>query len=91
MRNGVQSWALLATIYVPLAFATGILGMNVREINDSSLSIWVSVVTLLVISFATLGILAGMKLGEEWFRKAHRGYGKRLETRTVVAEDVVRV
>ncbi|KAK0820602.1 hypothetical protein LTR75_001480 [Friedmanniomyces endolithicus] len=40
--------AYLAFFYVPLAFVTGVFGMNIKEINGSPLSIWVCVVTLAV-------------------------------------------
>jgi hypothetical protein len=46
----------LAFIYVPLSFVTGIYGMNVKEINGSPLSLWVAVVSLLVIVACTAGI-----------------------------------
>lgn len=47
----------LATIYVPLSFVTGVFGMNVKEINDSPRSIWIFVVTLLVVGGFTVGSL----------------------------------
>ncbi|KAK0264891.1 hypothetical protein B0A54_07572 [Friedmanniomyces endolithicus] len=40
--------AYLAFFYIPLAFVTGVFGMNIKEINGSPLSIWVCVVTLAV-------------------------------------------
>jgi Mg2+ and Co2+ transporter CorA len=43
----------LAFTYVPLSFVTGIFGMNVKEINGSPLSIWTSVVALIVTSAFT--------------------------------------
>ncbi|KAF2724077.1 hypothetical protein K431DRAFT_164930 [Polychaeton citri CBS 116435] len=43
----------LAFIYVPLSFVTGIYGMNVKEVNDSPLSVWVCFVTLAVVIIAT--------------------------------------
>jgi len=47
----------LAFLYVPLNFVTGILGMNVKEINGSPLPMWVPVAAFLVVSTCTLGIL----------------------------------
>lgn len=49
----------LAFIYVPLSFVTGIYGMNTREINGSPLSVWVAVVTLIVIIICT-GVIFGI-------------------------------
>lgn len=47
----------LAAVYLPLSLATGLFGMNVREINDSSPRIWMFIVTLLVLIVLTV---AGM-------------------------------
>lgn len=44
---------VLAFVYVPLSFITGIFGMNVKEINGSPLSIWVCFVALGVVVAAT--------------------------------------
>ena len=50
VEQGIRSQrlAILAFLYVPLSFVTGIYGMNVKEINGGTLSIWVAVVTLAV-------------------------------------------
>lgn len=45
--------AVLATVYVPLSFVTGIFGMNVSEINGSPLSVWVCFATLAVVVLLT--------------------------------------
>jgi hypothetical protein len=50
----------LATIYVPLSFVTGIFGMNVKEINDSALSVWTAAVALVVVVILTAGLLWAM-------------------------------
>ena len=47
----------LATIYVPLSFVTGVFGMNVKEINDSPLSVWTATVALLVTIIVTAALL----------------------------------
>ncbi|KAK4565873.1 hypothetical protein LTR86_003722 [Recurvomyces mirabilis] len=69
---------VLAFIYVPLSFITGIFGMNVKEINGSPLSIWVCFVALgVVIAMTALGFLSyrywyrpGMiRRRETWERK----------------------
>jgi len=44
---------LLASIYVPLSFVTGIFGMNLKELNGSNLSIWVCIVGMIVAAFVT--------------------------------------
>lgn len=43
-----QQLTQLAFVYIPLSFITGVFGMNVKEINGSPLSIWVTVMALLV-------------------------------------------
>ena len=40
---------VLACIYIPLSFVTGIFGMNIKEVNGSPLNIWVCFVTLGVV------------------------------------------
>jgi Mg2+ and Co2+ transporter CorA len=54
-QGHVIAW--LAFIYVPLSFVTSVFGMNIREINDSPLSIWVPVTALLILSVCTFGIV----------------------------------
>ena len=44
---------VLASIYVPLSFVTGIFGMNMKEFNGSRLSIWVFVVTIVIAVMVT--------------------------------------
>jgi Mg2+ and Co2+ transporter CorA len=51
-----QRLSTLAFVYVPLAFVTGIFGMNVAEINGSLLSVWVPVVVTLVIIVLTVAV-----------------------------------
>jgi hypothetical protein len=51
----------LAIIYLPLSVATGIFGMNVKEINDSSPSVWVVVVTLAILGLATFALYSSTK------------------------------
>lgn len=52
----------LALIYVPLSFVTGIFGMNLKEINNSSLSAWVCIVATAVVVYSTFVVLAVIKL-----------------------------
>ena len=49
-----QRLTQLAFIYVPLSFVTGIYGMNLKEINDSPVSAWVTVVSALIVVGSTL-------------------------------------
>lgn len=63
-RSG-QKLALLATVYVPLSFVTGIFGMNIKEINGSVVPWWACVVTLLVIIACTAGIITAYSTWEE--------------------------
>lgn len=44
----------LAAIYIPLSFVTGIFRMNLRELNDSSLPIWVCFEVLAVVLVLTI-------------------------------------
>ena len=44
---------LLAFIYVPLSFVTGVFGMNLKEINGGALSAWTCVVALVVMVVLT--------------------------------------
>jgi CorA-like Mg2+ transporter protein len=44
---------ILASIYVPLSFVTGIFGMNLKELNGSSLSIWVFFVVVVIAAAVT--------------------------------------
>jgi Mg2+ and Co2+ transporter CorA len=55
----------LAFIYIPLSFVTGIFGMNVKEINSSPLSLWVAVVSLVIIVIITAGIFYGLRVHED--------------------------
>ena len=43
-----QRVTTLAFIYIPLSFATGVFGMNVREINGSPLSVWWPIVAVAI-------------------------------------------
>jgi len=51
----------LAFVYIPLTFVTSIFGMNVRELSDPVPSIWVCIVTLLVVAVATAAIFGSYK------------------------------
>ena len=61
---------LLALIYVPLSFVTGIFGMNIQQINGSGLNIWVCFVTLVPVVFITVLVFLAVKLHGD--RKAAR-------------------
>ncbi|KAK8876857.1 NAD(P)-binding protein, partial [Apiospora arundinis] len=54
-RSG-QKLTQLASIFIPLSLVTGIFGMNIKEINDSPLSIWVVVVTVVITVLCTIGV-----------------------------------
>ena len=59
-----QMLTQLAFIYIPLSFVTGIFGINVREINGSPLSIWTSVVALIVTSACTAAVFVAYRRWE---------------------------
>lgn len=60
VQQGIRAQRLtvLAFLYIPLSFVTGIFGMNVKEINGSSLPIWVAIVTLVVTLLVTATVFA---------------------------------
>lgn len=62
---------ILAFIYVPLSFVTGIFGMNIRQINESGLEIWVCFVALAAVVFLTVPVFLAVKLYED--RKVTKG------------------
>ena len=51
-RRSVQI-TLLAFVYVPLSFVTGIFGMNIRELNGTGVHIWACLITLAVVILIT--------------------------------------
>lgn len=53
---------ILASIYVPLSFVTGIFGMNLKELNQSGQPIWAFFVTVVVAVIATVGIFLILKI-----------------------------
>jgi Mg2+ and Co2+ transporter CorA len=61
IEQGIRGQRLttLASLYIPLSFVTGVFGMNVKEINGSPLSVWVSVVALGIIAVVTAAIFVG--------------------------------
>jgi Mg2+ and Co2+ transporter CorA len=63
----------LACFYLPLSLVTGIFGMNVREINGSPLSIWTSIVALLVISTVTATAFVIYRGYEKLFKQTSCG------------------
>jgi len=60
-----QRLTQLAFIYVPLSFVTGIYGMNLKEINGSPLSVWVTFVSAVVVIGCTLSVFWLLKSFEE--------------------------
>ena len=52
---------ILASIYVPLSFVIGVFGMNMAELNDSKLSIWVFFVTAAIAAIVTGVIFWGLR------------------------------
>jgi Mg2+ and Co2+ transporter CorA len=59
-RADMLTW--LAAVYVPLSFVTGIFGMNLRELNDSSLPVWVCLEVLGVVLLVTAAMVVMYKL-----------------------------
>jgi hypothetical protein len=54
-RADMLTW--LAAVYVPLSFVTGIFGMNLRELNGSSLPFWICLEVLGVVLLATTAMV----------------------------------
>lgn len=53
---------MLALIYVPLSFVTGIFGMNLKELNGSILSIWVFFVVVVIAAAVTVIIFRVLQM-----------------------------
>ncbi|KAH6723346.1 cora-like Mg2+ transporter protein-domain-containing protein [Leptodontidium sp. MPI-SDFR-AT-0119] len=60
-RRGSQL-TLLALIYVPLSFVTGIFGMNIQQVNGSGLNLWVCFVTLVPVILVTILVFLAVKI-----------------------------
>ena len=60
----------LATLYLPLSVLTGIFGMNLREINDSHVPFWWSLVVLAILVVCTGMIFFGLQAFHR--RKHHK-------------------
>jgi Mg2+ and Co2+ transporter CorA len=56
----------LAAVYVPLSFVTGIFGMNLRELNDSVLPVWICLEVLGVVLLVTAALVIAYKLWENY-------------------------
>ena len=57
---------LLAFVYVPLSFVTGIFGMNIQQINSSGLNISACFIVAAVAGFVTLLLFWLVKLYGDW-------------------------
>ena len=53
---------ILASIYVPLSFVTGVFGMNLKQLNGSGLSIWVFFVAMAIAAIVTGIIFLGLQV-----------------------------
>ena len=69
-RQSLQATQLtiLASIYVPLSFVTGIFGMNLKELNGASLSIWVFFVTVVIAATVTAIIFLVLRMHSKQMR-----------------------
>jgi hypothetical protein len=63
-RAEMLTW--LAAVYVPLSFVTGIFGMNLRELNESALPVWICLEVLGVVLLVTLVLVVGYKWWEKY-------------------------
>jgi hypothetical protein len=80
-RAEMLTW--LAAVYVPLSFVTGIFGMNLRELNESALPVWICLEVLGVVLLVTLVLVMGYK----WWEK-HRDAISERSRRSRDVEDV---
>jgi hypothetical protein len=63
-RADMLTW--LAAVYVPLSFVTGIFGMNLRELNDSTVPVWICLEVLGVVLLVTAALVIMYKLWERY-------------------------
>jgi Mg2+ and Co2+ transporter CorA len=70
----------LAAVYVPLSFVTGIFGMNLRELNDSTLPVWVCLEVLGVVLLVTAAMVVVYKLCVKYGGVFSRGPKQSLES-----------
>lgn len=58
LENGRRADKLtwFAAVYIPLSFVTGIFGMNLRELNGSTLSLWVCFAVLAMVLVLTVAL-----------------------------------
>jgi hypothetical protein len=63
-RAEMLTW--LAAVYVPLSFVTGIFGMNLRELNDSTVPVWICLEVLGVVLLVTAALVITYKLWERY-------------------------
>jgi Mg2+ and Co2+ transporter CorA len=68
-EQGIRAQRLttLAFLYIPISFVTSIFGMNVKEINESTLPIWI----VLVVAVITLGFTAALFTVYAWWERNH--------------------
>lgn len=63
----------LAAVYLPLSLTVGVFGMNLGELNDSGQSVWVFVVTAVVVSaLSFLGLTRSARKGFEFLYSKYR-------------------
>lgn len=77
-RADMLTW--LAAVYVPLSFVTGIFGMNLRELNDSTLPVWVCLEVLGVVLLVTAAMVVVYKLCVKYSGVFARGPKQSLES-----------
>lgn len=73
-RRG-QRLTLLAFVYVPFSFVTGLFGMNVKQINGATPEAWTVLVALVVTLWATATFFS-IVWYIEWRRKKRQGMAK---------------
>lgn len=56
-----------------LSFTCGIFGMNVKEINDSPLSLWTVMLTVMFVMLFTVALFGAYKAWSRWRPKPKAG------------------
>lgn len=79
LATQVTKLTVLATVFLPLSFCTGLFGMNFRELEG--LSIWIWAVVTIAIGVVTLGVYGWDEVGA-WIGEVRRrrGSGGRVGT-----------
>jgi hypothetical protein len=77
-RADMLTW--LAAVYVPLSFVTGIFGMNLRELNGSSLPFWICLEVLGVVLLTTAAMVVIFVAWARFYGRSSKNFKQSRET-----------